>query len=103
MRAVIIGAMSTGEPTRLADLAVGASGCVVDVVGPRVVVRRLLEMGVLPGTRVTLTRVAPLGDPLELHLRSYALSIRRAEAAGILLEDVQQSVAVPARAASVPS
>jgi Fe2+ transport system protein FeoA len=43
-------------------------------------------MGLLPGTRVTLTRVAPLGDPLELRLRGYALSIRRAEALQIEIE-----------------
>ncbi|MFP5379608.1 MAG: ferrous iron transport protein A, partial [Vicinamibacteria bacterium] len=65
---------------------VGASGVVRRVSGPRVVTRRLLEMGLVPGTRVTLRRVAPLGDPIELRVRDYALSIRRADAAGIELE-----------------
>lgn len=44
---------------------------------------RLLEMGVLAGTEVTLIRRAPLGDPLELRLRGYALSLRREEAEAI--------------------
>ncbi|MGF1469379.1 MAG: ferrous iron transport protein A [Sandaracinaceae bacterium] len=86
------------DPITLADLRVGATGCVADVIGERSLVRRLLEMGVLPGTRVTLTRIAPLGDPLELRLRGYSLSVRRREAANILLEDVQDPVAVPALA-----
>jgi Fe2+ transport system protein FeoA len=45
-----------------------------------------MEMGLLPGTPVAVTRVAPLGDPLELRLRGYALSIRRHEAMGIEIE-----------------
>jgi len=40
-------------------------------------------MGLLPGTRVTVVRAAPLGDPIELKLRGYALSIRRSEALAI--------------------
>ena len=42
-----------------------------------------MEMGLLPGTRVRVVRVAPLGDPLELRVRHYALSVRRADAARI--------------------
>ena len=42
-----------------------------------------MEMGLLPGTRVRLVRVAPLGDPIELRVRNYSLSVRRAEAAKI--------------------
>jgi ferrous iron transport protein A len=49
----------------------------------RAVARRLLEMGLLPGTRVKVVRVAPLGDPIEIELRGYALSIRHAEANAI--------------------
>ena len=45
--------------------------------------RRLMEMGLLPGTEVRVVRVAPLGDPLELRLRNYSLSVRRSEAAKI--------------------
>jgi Fe2+ transport system protein FeoA len=48
--------------------------------------RRLMEMGVLPGTEVRVVRVAPLGDPLELRLRDYSLSVRRTEAAQITVK-----------------
>lgn len=44
-----------------------------------------MEMGILPGTRVRLDRVAPMGDPLQVRVRGYALSIRRTEARGIEL------------------
>lgn len=42
-----------------------------------------MEMGLLPGTEVRVVRVAPLGDPVELRLRDYSLSVRRSEAARI--------------------
>jgi Fe2+ transport system protein FeoA len=65
---------------------VGGSAIVSRVRGERAVVRRLLEIGLVPGTRVTLRRVAPLGDPIELKVRNFALSIRRSEALGIDIE-----------------
>jgi Fe2+ transport system protein FeoA len=49
-----------------------------------------MEMGLLPGTRVTLVRVAPLGDPIELRVRGYALSIRRAEAELVDVDGVEE-------------
>jgi Fe2+ transport system protein FeoA len=84
----------------LHELPPGAS-CIAQAVNcERAVARRLMEMGLLPGTPITITRVAPLGDPIELRVRDYALSIRRAEAAAILVVEVRQ----PARGfASVPS
>jgi Fe2+ transport system protein FeoA len=48
-----------------------------------------MELGLLPGTRVTVTRVAPLGDPLLLRVRDSALSLRRREALGVQVDDVQ--------------
>ncbi len=76
-----------GAPS-LADLAVTQSAVVVRVSCARPTAIRLMEMGLLPGTRVTLLRRAPLGDPLELSINGYSLSIRRAEA---LLVDVQRA------------
>lgn len=70
----------------LSDLAVGDSATVRHVRGERRTVVRLLEMGLVPGTVVEVRRRAPLGDPLELRVRGYALSIRRAEATGIVVE-----------------
>lgn len=70
----------------LSLLPVGATAVVSRVSGARNTVRRLLEMGLVPGTTVTVQREAPLGDPIELRVRNYALSIRRAEAHGIEIE-----------------
>jgi Fe2+ transport system protein FeoA len=75
------------RPTRpLSGLAVGETAVVSRVRGARAMVRRLLELGLVPGTRVTVRRTAPLGDPVELRVRNYALSIRRADARGIDVE-----------------
>lgn len=70
----------------LARLAVGSSAVISRIAGARTTVRRLLEMGLVPGTRVTVEREAPLGDPIELRVRNYSLSIRRADAHGIEIE-----------------
>ena len=66
--------------TTLTQLAVGARSTVVRVEGFDEVSVRLLEMGLTPGVDVRMLGVAPLGDPLELELRGYRLSIRRSEA-----------------------
>ncbi len=76
----------TTKPASLAALPVGGSAVISRVRGERAVVRRLLEVGLVPGTTVTLRRVAPLGDPIELEVRNFALSIRRLEALGIDIE-----------------
>src|SRR3954463_3420620 len=68
--------MST--PARpLADLSVSESACVEHVGGERSFRRRLMELGLVPGTRVELKAIAPLGDPLELLVRGASLSIPR--------------------------
>lgn len=76
----------TKKPGSLAALPVGGNAVVSRVRGERAVVRRLLEIGLVPGTKVTLRRIAPMGDPIELKLRNFALSIRRSEALGIDIE-----------------
>jgi len=67
----------------LVDLPFGRHAEIVSIDCGRSLSRRLMEMGLLPGTRVRVVRVAPLGDPIELRLRNYSLSLRRAEAARI--------------------
>jgi len=52
---------------------------------------RLREMGVLPGVAITLMRTAPLGDPLEIKIRGYNLTLRKAEAEHIMVEMVDGS------------
>jgi ferrous iron transport protein A len=78
-------AASPGEALTLGELGRGGRGVVESVGGDRVFRRRLMEMGLTPGTAVALTNVAPLGDPLEIELRNCRLSIRRHEAAAVLL------------------
>ena len=69
----------------LAELAVGESGQIASLEGQGAIAVRLLEMGLVPGARVSLIKRAPLGDPLEIRVRDYHLSLRRAEAARVRL------------------
>jgi ferrous iron transport protein A len=72
-----------GEVTSLADTPLGRAVEVRTVDGTRAFRRRLLEMGLVPGTAVKVVTVAPLGDPLRIEVRGGQWSIRRAEAAQI--------------------
>jgi Fe2+ transport system protein FeoA len=65
----------------LAELTVGASATIRAYPQTGTAFTRLREMGLLPGTRITLIRIAPLGDPLEIQVRGYRLSLRKSEAA----------------------
>jgi Fe2+ transport system protein FeoA len=71
---------------KLSELSVGASAVVREYpkTGPAFV--RLREMGLLAGTRITLVRTAPLGDPLEIKLRGYHLTLRKSEAEHVVVE-----------------
>ncbi len=77
--------MSSGI-TCLSDLKPGQSGVVSDFVGANTIHLRLMELGLLPGTAVRCLRTAPMGDPLEVELRGYHLSLRKAEAATIAIQ-----------------
>ncbi len=81
----------------LAELAVGAVATVIRVGGCGSFRRRLMELGILPGTRVELVGVAPLGDPLELLVRGASLSIRRNEALEVEVAATRDALSVPAR------
>jgi ferrous iron transport protein A len=67
----------------LAELKPGEKGRILAVGGSGPLKRRLMDMGLLPGQEVRMEKVAPLGDPLEVTVRSYALSLRRQEAEGV--------------------
>ncbi len=71
---------------KLSELAIGASAVVREFLKTGSASIRLREMGLLIGTRVTLVRTAPLGDPLELKLRGYNLTLRKTEADTVLVE-----------------
>lgn len=70
----------------LNELPLGELAQIGVISGERAFRRRLLELGLLPGTAIRVLRVAPLGDPLELSVRDTCLSIRKAEAAQIQVE-----------------
>ena len=72
--------------TSLADLPIGSAARVLAVSGDDGISLRLLEMGLTPGVTVTIRGAAPLGDPLELELRGYHLSVRKTEAARVEVE-----------------
>lgn len=84
----------------LADAKVGTTVTIEGISGGGSFRRRLFELGLLPGTEVTVIGIAPLRDPLELSARGGTLSIRRAEASRIAVED---SVCASARQKSAPS
>jgi ferrous iron transport protein A len=69
----------------LATIDIGSTTQVVDISGEDSTSLRLLEMGLTPGVEVTVVSTAPLGDPVELELRGYRLSIRRNEAARVVV------------------
>jgi Fe2+ transport system protein FeoA len=72
---------------KLSNLKPGKSGIIVSVGGDGALRRHLLDMGLTPKTRVMVRKVAPLGDPVELCLRGYELTIRLDDAEKIELEE----------------
>lgn len=70
----------------LAELGIGESGRILRLEGSGGLRHRLLEMGLTAGAIVRLIRRAPLGDPLELQIRGYRLSVRKSEAATVIIE-----------------
>lgn len=74
----------------LKDLSIGESGRVLTVGGEKALRRRLLDMGITPRTVITIIKIAPMGDPIELRLRGYVLTIRLEDAEKITIEEVSQ-------------
>lgn len=70
----------------LEAFAVGESGVIKAVGGEGRLRRRLFDMGVTPGAAITLRKKAPMGDPLEITIRDYELTLRKTEAAYITME-----------------
>jgi len=71
----------------LNELPVGASARIVGFEGASPSYRRkLLSLGLTPGVTVVVARVAPLGDPMEVRVRGFALSLRKTEAAALIVE-----------------
>lgn len=65
---------------------VGDSGIVKSVLGEGMIKRRLFDMGITPGAEIYMRKAAPLGDPIEVTLRGYELTLRKAEAKCVIME-----------------
>lgn len=76
------------SPTPLTSLSLGARAVVTEIQVPAAGRSRLMEMGLLAGTEVELVRFAPLGDPVEIKVRGYHLTIRRQEAEQIFVRAI---------------
>ena len=74
----------------LKDVKVGESAVVSKLAGTGALKRRIMDMGLTKGTGVYVRKVAPLGDPIEITVRGYELSIRKDEAACVEVADVAQ-------------
>ena len=70
----------------LSEFSVGESGKIVAVSGEGRIRRRLFDMGVTPGAELTMRKRAPLGDPIEITIRGYELTLRKTEAACVEVE-----------------
>jgi ferrous iron transport protein A len=72
----------------LANLRPGQSARIVTIAAVGALKRRLMDMGIVPGTEVRVEKVAPMGDPIEFRLKGYLLSLRKGEADKIEVEDI---------------
>lgn len=72
----------------LKDVKIGQTVIVKKITGQGPVKRRIMDMGITKGTEVYVRKVAPLGDPIELTIRGYELSLRKADAEMIEVEEI---------------
>ncbi len=70
----------------LKDLKPGQEGIVTSIGEKGPVRKRIMDMGVTPGATVKVIKIAPLGDPIEVNIRGYELSLRKSEASQIIVE-----------------
>ncbi|MDR3728195.1 MAG: FeoA family protein [Oscillospiraceae bacterium] len=73
----------------LDQLPIGKTAVIRQVGGQGALRCRLLDMGLIPKTRVRIQKVAPMGDPIEIHIRDYELTIRKEDASQIEVEVVE--------------
>lgn len=73
----------------LKDLSPGTKATVVKIQGQGPTKRRIMDMGITKGVSLEVRKIAPLGDPIEVTVRSYELSIRKADASEIIVEPVE--------------
>lgn len=71
-------------------LSIGKTAIITKVNGEGDLRLRLLDMGIIPHTEVLMFKAAPLGDPIEIHLRGYSLTIRKDDAKNIEIEPIKE-------------
>ncbi len=76
------------QATTLRDIAVGSSAKVLKLTGEGALKRHIMDMGITKGVEVFVRKVAPLGDPIEVTVRGYELSLRKSEAESVLVAPV---------------
>ncbi len=77
--------MTQGQNKTLRDVRIGESGVVRQLNGEGALKRHIMDMGITKGASVYVRKVAPLGDPIEVTVRGYELSLRKSEAESILI------------------
>ena len=75
-----------GNKMTLDQLRVGKSAFIKSVGGVGPLRLRLLDMGLIPRTKITMQKIAPMGDPIEIHVRDYELTLRKEDAKNIVLK-----------------
>lgn len=80
--------MNLKQSLTLRDISVGERARVVKLSGEGALKRHIMDLGVTKGVEVFVRKVAPLGDPLEVSVRGYELSLRKSEAENVLVERI---------------
>lgn len=74
----------------LSKLKKGQRGIVARVGGKGAAKRRMMDMGMVPGSEIRVVRIAPFGDPIEFNVKGYSLSLRKSEAKDIIVRKVEE-------------
>ncbi len=80
--------MSEAQTETLRDIPIGGKAKVLKLTGEGALKRHIMDMGITKGVEVFVRKVAPLGDPIEVTVRGYELSLRKSEAESILVESL---------------
>jgi len=71
---------------KLSEMQPGEKGTIIDIIGDSTYVKRINDMGLIKRTKIEMVRNAPLKDPIEIIVRNYKLTLRKAEIEGIIVE-----------------
>ena len=77
---------------KLSNVPPGQSGVVIKLGKPGKLRRKIIDMGITPGTKITVLSVAPLGDPMKIEVRGYELSIRKSECQEIIIDEEKEAI-----------